>query len=227
METTPTAEVLLALVRELAPEPCLSLRSTDLCSKYGFSDGDLLCPIYEGLEVRGLDRATLPDPDAVLAQMVHAKILLPLADRGVVITASQWHSAHNPIRSSRVNGLSENEDSIPYLQVAVSTDDLVAAFAAAQSGGWPPFLESQTSSAVESGLSALVGRRVWVTVAGGDLNEPLGGVLIGMSTEHLSMRRSYDGAGELVVVPMDKVLWVTTGQLVKEESGLYAEPDDF
>ena len=196
----------------------LTCSSADLDSKFGFHDGDLLLPFWDALCASAIDPALVPGHDALLSHLVHATVLVPLAAAGTVVTVGWW-SGHNPARVDLVNGLTENGAAIPYLRTVVAVDDLVRAFLAAQDQSPPPVLE--VPSTVAADLGDLVGRRVWVTTdeaRGADaFDESIGGLLLTAGPDALVVATHPELADELTVIPLARVLRVTTSQVTAAE----------
>jgi hypothetical protein len=88
---------------ELTPyagEPKLTLFSSGLLSKHGFSDGDAPDEYFDWLESQG--REYYPFPwHAVLCELVERHVV-PVLDQKV--TTVRISTTHNPIRAETVNG---------------------------------------------------------------------------------------------------------------------------
>lgn len=84
-------------------EPCVTLFSRSLLSKWGFNDGDTPAEWCDYCDDRGIDWSQLEFP---LVDLVR-RYLLPVIEQ--VITVVEIETSHNPIRVETVDGVDVTE----------------------------------------------------------------------------------------------------------------------
>ena len=80
----------------------LTLFSAELCSKWGFNDGDVPDHIWDWCNENGIGRISA-DWHAVLRRLVREHLLPALAEHHEV-EVYDVETNHNPIRASRIDG---------------------------------------------------------------------------------------------------------------------------
>lgn len=88
---------------EPAAEPCITLFSSCLLSKWGFNDGDAPDVWLDYCEARGIDYNAVDFP---LARLVR-RHLLPVIEQSVTVV--EIETIHNPIRVDTVDGVDVTE----------------------------------------------------------------------------------------------------------------------
>lgn len=143
-----------------------------------------------------------------------AEHLLPLLPYQVTLTDSSYNSAWAWL----VDGLTENQDALGYVEVSVDPAALAQTFIEHLVADEPisqhPADRPARPSAVTSGLAGLVGRRVNLAVTGSDEQE-LAGTLLACTADALVLCQS--GEGPLTVVPLASLRWASTYQLTADE----------
>lgn len=84
------------------PAESLVLRADDLCSKWGFNDGDEPEWLWDYCQEHGLDWSAL-DWRIVLRRLVGA-YLLPALSKHHKLEVYELDTHHNPIRAARIDG---------------------------------------------------------------------------------------------------------------------------
>ena len=108
----------------------LTLRSDDLCSKWGFNDGDIPEHVVEWCDENGIDWSEA-DWHEVLRTLVREHLLPVLAEHHEV-EVHHIETHHNPIRASRIDGqdIDTRNGPVPRLtpeQVTVPAEAVIAA----------------------------------------------------------------------------------------------------
>jgi hypothetical protein len=204
-----------------ATEP-VELSTAEMTRDRGFGEGSLL-----DTHVDALARAAGVDRDSevlwslsgdALRRLVNTYLIGPLAAAGC--TVSVGYAYRNPARARWVNGLSCNEEAIPRRVVQVSGVEVGAALLAVLGGKEPAGPQRSVPSALEGGLSALVGRHVEVATAPVS-DEALVGRLVGVGDNHLVLARDGDAGPTITIVPLTAVVAVSTRQLTESEDVLF------
>ncbi|AZM51783.1 hypothetical protein DMA15_03625 [Streptomyces sp. WAC 01529] len=84
-------------------EPCITLLSEDLLSRWGFNDGDDPEEWLDYCEARGIDYNEIDYP---LVDLVR-RYLLPVIEQAVTVV--EIETIHNPIRVEMVDGVDVSE----------------------------------------------------------------------------------------------------------------------
>jgi len=213
-------DALLTLAEDFVVAKQPALDSDDLLSKYGFGDGDLLDELFDQAE-------QLEDMAGLLAggtdkELLFAAVNLALLPRlmgrnSKTVELRFVHTAHNPARITRVDGLSGNEKALVPCLVELTAEQLVEAFEAVIEKRRFPLSSTLRPSVLSEGMAGLVDRFVEIQVSA-DEDENLVGTLLAVFPDSLVLGSANPWGGELVrVVPMGAVRAVHSYQLTVEE----------
>jgi hypothetical protein len=114
----------------MAAAPEVTLYSNDLCSKWGFNDGDPPDDVVAWCDANGVDLYEVVDWHDVLRTLVREHLLPALAEHHEV-EVYHIETQHNPIRASRIDGadFDVHRDPAPRLtpeQVTVPAEAVIA-----------------------------------------------------------------------------------------------------
>lgn len=197
----------------------LELSAAEMIQDRGFYEGAIVRPYLDAIQAAlDLDEDRIPwDAGGDLLRRLVTLHLLPvLAEQGTVVEVR--HLSKNPARVWMVNGLSHNDDAVPYSRVSVPSGEVAAAALLVLSGEpLPAAAPYVRPSVLEVGLPALVGRVVDVLVSG-EPEEPLRGKLLAAFQDGLVLALDgHDGDGRVGFIPLGVVRMVSTDQLTASE----------